>query len=270
MTTDSDDTFKELRVDLEQEGQDLEWMLSRPRIDETGQRPQPETSLIFSTLNRTEFLLDIVPHCLKASSVTFQAGFVCQLSSYSLPVDVFQLEKVILAYYKLSIIQLHQHLWSMYLQSGSGELERSHPFRRQHDATQLHYWPVHFLPLTIARAYTKRFYYPSMKHEQHLESVKQYLSNLEEQRYECLTQYDAIQTTLQRQTPDLIHHAENYVRQHALSSVNIYFETMIGLLKYDYLNRFIQLRWMKEKPTQEQVRTSRVDRFRATFCVHLR
>lgn len=109
-----------------------------------------------------------------------------------------------------------------------------------------------------------------MKHEQHLESVKQYLSNLEEQRYECLTQYDAIQTTLQRQTPDLIHHAENYVRQHALSSVNIYFETMIGLLKYDYLNRFIQLRWMKEKPTQEQVRTSRVDRFRATFCVHLR
>ena len=271
VTTDSDDTFRELRVDLEQEGHDLEWMLSHPRIDETSQRPQPERSSIHSTLNRTEFLLDIVPHCLKASSVTFQTGFVCQRSRDSVPVDIFALETLILAYYKLSIIERHQQLWSVYLDSGSGELERSHPFRRQHDATQLHYWPVHFLSLTIARAYTKRFHYPSMKHEQHLESVKQYLSHLEEQRYASLMQYDAIQATCQRQTPGVIVHAENYVRQHALPSVNIYFETMIGLLKYDYIDRFIQLRWMKEKPTREQVRTSHIDQFRTNIhFVHCR
>ena len=107
-----------------------------------------------------------------------------------------------------------------------------------------------------------------MKDEQHLESVKQYLSHLEEQRYASLMQYDAIQATCQRQTPDGIVRAENYVRQHALASVNIYFETMIGLLKYDYIDRFIQLRWMKEKPTQEQVRTSHVDRSRTNEYSH--
>lgn len=267
VSTDWEDTFRELRLDLEQEGHDLEWMLSHPRIDEkTSQRPPPaERSFIHSTLNRTEFLLDIVPHCLKASSVPFQTGFVCQRSQDAVPVDLFAWEKWMLAYYKCSIIERHQQLWSVYLDSGSGELERSHPFRRQHDATQSHYWPVHFLSLTIARAYTKRFHYPSMKHDQHLESVKQYLSHLEEQRYTSLMHYDAIQATCRRQTPDLIIHAENYVRQHALTSVNIYFETMIGLLKYDYIDRFIQLRWMKEKPTQAQVRSSHADRFRTNI-----
>ena len=108
-----------------------------------------------------------------------------------------------------------------------------------------------------------------MKHEQHLESVKQYLSHLEEQRYSSLMQYDTIQATCQRQTPDVIVHAENYVRQHALASANIYFETIIGLLKYDYIGRFIQLRWMKEKPTQEQVRTSHFARlFTSSIAGH--
>ena len=216
-------------------------------------------------VNRTEFLLDVIPHCLKASSSTFQEGFASQLNNFVAPLIPFQVEQLVLVYYKISIHQLHQQLWSVYLQSGEGQLEGSHLCRRPCDTLELHYWPAYFLSLTIARAYTTMFYRESMNYDQHLDSVKRYLSRLEEQRYGLLVQYDMVKEGMRHYTPDMNHQLENYVRQYALSSVNIYFETVISLLKHDYMDRFIQMQLMKDKPTQEQVCTTDKDRSRSGF-----
>ena len=92
-----------------------------------------------------------------------------------------------------------------------------------------------------------------MEYERHVELVKRYLVHLDEQHHQCLNQFETLKSEMPLFTPALAYQIEELVRKHALPTVNIYFDTIIALLKYDYLDRFMQLQYVRQKPTQEQV-----------------
>jgi hypothetical protein len=222
--------------------------MSNPTLEDISEKPRPQqlsrTVLFVSGKaadNNVEFLLDKEPYCLLTSSSTFKFAFFRELLDYAKPFDPFDLEELTMLSYQMSIINLHKQLWTTYLHSGTGQLENSHPSRRQDEKTELHYWPTFLHSFTVARAYAKRISGGAMDHEMHVASVKDYLSYLEEQLHEYATQYDAMKNKVPWYTPVLTYRIDECVRKHALSAVNIYFDVIIALMKHDYMNRFMQL-----------------------------
>ena len=203
--------------------------------------------------NNAEFLLDKEPYCLLAQSLTFKFTFFRELTLYAKPFHPFELEELTMLSYKMSIISLHKQLWTTYLQSGTGQLEKSHPARRQDEKTELHYWPTYLHSFTVARAFIKRMTDDAMDHEMRVVFVKEYLSYLEEQLHKYSTEYDAMKNTMPLYTPVLTYRIDECVRKHALSAVNIYFDVLIALMKHDYIDRFMQLQYWQQKPMQEQI-----------------
>ena len=92
-----------------------------------------------------------------------------------------------------------------------------------------------------------------MEYERHVESVKRYLAHLDQQHHQYLTQFDALKSGMPLFTPALAYLIEELVRKQALPAVSVYFDTVITLIKYDYIDRFMQLQYVRQKPTQEQV-----------------
>lgn len=203
--------------------------------------------------NVTEFLLEKRPCCLLSYTSTFKFVFFRELTHYASPFDALELEQLTLLSLKMSIISLHKQLWTAYLQSGTGQLEKSHLSRRQDEETQLHYWPTYLHSFTVARAFAKIIKGDPMEYERHVESVKKYLAHLDEQHHQYLTQFDALKSEMPLFTPALAYLIEELVRKHALPAVNVYFDTIITLIKHDYIDRFMQLQYVRQKPTQEQV-----------------
>ena len=250
-----------LRSDLEKEGQDLEWTMLNPTLEDMIHKPprqQIRLNVVFVSEkvndNKTEFLLDTIPYCLLSCSSTFRFAFFCQLTHYVAPLNPLELEELTILSYKMSIINLHKQLWSTYLQSGTGQMKKSHPSRQpEEDGTTLYYWPAYLHSFTVARAYSKTMNDEPMDHDKHIESVQLYLSHLEEQFHDYLTQFDTIKNEMLYYTPALTYQIEQLIRKHALSSVNIYFDAITTLLKHDYADRFMQLQYLQQKPTPEQV-----------------
>ena len=234
--------------------------MSNPTLEEIKEKPRPQQllrSVIFvpgkTDDNNAEFLLDKEPYCLLAQSLTFKVTFFRELTFYAKPFHPFDLEELTMLSYKMSIISLHKQLWTLYLQSGTGQLEKSHPVRRQDEKTELHYWPTYLHSFTVARAFAKTMTGDTMDHEMHVLCVKEYLSYLEEQLHKYSTEYDAMKNTMPLYTPVLTYRIDECVRKHALSAVNIYFDVLIILMKHDYMDRFMQLQYWQQKPMQEQV-----------------
>ena len=219
---------------------------------------RPNTIFVPETVNNddnniTEFLLDKKPCCLLSYTSTFRCAFFRELTHYASPFDPLELEQLTLLSYQMSIISLHKQLWTTYLQSGTGQLEKSHPSRRQDEETELHYWPTYLRSFTLARAFAKIIEGDTMEYERHVESVKRYLAHLDQQHHQYLTQFDALKSGMPLFTPALAYLIEELVRKQALPAVNVYFDTVITLIKYDYIDRFMQLQYVRQKPTQEQV-----------------
>lgn len=260
MATDFDDVFQSLRADLEAEGQDLEWSMANPTLEDIRAKPRPQQisrCVLFVSdkveSKTVEFLLDKEPYFLLTSSPTFRFAFFRELLDYVHPFDPFELEELTMLSYQMSILHLHKQLWTTYLQSGTGELERSHPSRRHDEKTELHHWPTYLHSFTIARAYVKRMTSEAMDHEMRIVSVKEYLSYLEEQLHDYATQYEAMKNNMPLYTPTLTYRIDECVRKHALSAVHIYFDVIIALMKHDYMDRFMQLQYWQLKPIPEQI-----------------
>ena len=239
--------------------------MSNPTLEDIRGKPRPHQlrpSVIYACEkaadSNTEFLLEQQPYCLLSSSTTFRFTFFRELTHYASPFDPLELEQLTLLSYKMSIISLHQQLWSIYLQSGTGQLEKSHPSRRHDDTTDLHYWPTYLHSFTLARAFAKTIDGDTMDYETHVELVKKYLSHLEEQHHLYLTQFDAVTSEMPLYTPALGYQIEECVRKHALTTVNIYFDMVTTLLKHDYMDRFMQLQCLGQEIHQEQVYSFRV------------
>ena len=234
--------------------------MSNPTLEEIREKPRPQQlrrSVLFVSgkVNDSdvEFLLDKQPYCLLVSSSTFKFAFIRELTFYASAFDPLALEQLTMLSYKMSILIIHKQLWTTYLLSGTGQLEKSHPARQQDEKTELHYWPTYLHSFTMARAFAKRMTADSMDYEMRATSVKGYLAYWEEQLHEYSTQYDAMKNTMPLYTPVLTDRIEECVRKHALSAVHIYFDAIITLMKHDCTHRFMQLQYLQEKPTQEQI-----------------
>lgn len=92
-----------------------------------------------------------------------------------------------------------------------------------------------------------------MDHEIRVASVKEYLSYLDEKLHEYSTEYDAMKNSILLYTSVLTYRIEEYARKHVLSAVNIYFDVLIALMRHDYMDRFVQLKYGQLKPMQEQI-----------------
>lgn len=262
-TTDFDDTFREFRVNLEYEGEDLERSLFNPKIGEQegSIREQPQAhacrvlfGVDYSDQTDKEFLLAKAPCCLLTSNSSFRTALFSELPHVSNP-DV--LEQLIVFNYRMSIIDHHKRLWETYLKSGTGQLQTIGPSGQNDPTTTLYYWPPmisHFKRTKEAIEITSDDH---MDHERRTDLVKQYLAQLDARHNHYRVQFDAIKSDLSSSSDVLLPDIELFIRKQAPLTVRIYFEAVLSLMKHDYVDRLLQYRYGQQKPTEQQIRLAK-------------
>ena len=250
---DDDDVFRDLRADLEAEGHDLDGSMTHPTLEDKQLRRRVLFMPEKADDTNAEFLLDKEPYCLLASSSTFKITFFRELTHSTSPVDALKLEELTLLGYRMSILNLHQQLWTTYLQCGTGQLNNSSPSRQSEENMELHYWPTYLLSFAVGRALAKRMPRNCMDHEIRIASVQAYLVYLDDNIREYATRYERVKNEIPMYTSTWTDRIEECVRTRALSAVHIYFDVLIAFMKHDYMDRFLQRQYWQQKPMEEQV-----------------
>lgn len=263
--TDYIDTFKDLRMNLEEEGRDLEWTIIHLRNDgilscqtETERTLDYDVGINLRRFidqdNISEFLLEQVPYRLSQQSMIFKLFFFEKLQNSNNPIDSNQLEQLIMINYQISIIRLHQQLWQTYIDSGTGQIVKYYPENASSVYTKsIHYWPIYLLSMTVARGFTRKIQYDNLNHQTQVAIIKQYLSYLQVRSNEYVEQLNRMKTDLINYTDELNHQILQFIRQEVLIPVNLYFESLIILIQHDYNDRLMQLHFHQSKSNQSQV-----------------
>lgn len=260
-----DDTFEELRADLEMEGRDLEWTITDPKYEDCEHQLAVLEQHLHSDIHLTsgridpddanEFLLERIPYCLTQKSTLFHVAFFGQLRHYVTPLNPFDLEQLTVLNYKMSILHLHQKLWKTYLDAGTGRLRPIKLNDTQQTAQQLvHYWPKYLLTTSIARGFARKCLSTDMNHDEHIQNVKDYLDYLENQSKKYMEEFDRVKTDMLHYTKELDYQIETFVRKEVLIPVRLYFESWITLIEHDYDDRQLHSDYLALQPSQEHVR----------------
>ena len=264
-----DDLFQEFRLDLEREGQDLEKSLFTTEMNDTEDRidvharsirDQPQRracrvlfGIDYSDYMDKEFLLEKIPDCLLSSSASFRTAFFGQLQPYQHALNPVVLEQLTILTYRMSIINFHRQLWDMYVKSGTGQIEIIDPALQNEGSAVLHYWPPLVSPFLRTKASIQITSNDDLDHGRRTDLVKRYLAQLDDRTKQYQVQFEAIKNEMPHYSEGLLHNIERFVRKQTLSTVKTYFETVIALIKHDYMDRLLQLRFRQEKPNEKQV-----------------
>ena len=200
-----------------------------------------------------EFLLEEIPDCLLSSSASFRTAFFGQLQPYQHALNPVVLEQLTVINYRLSIINFHKQLWDMYLKSGTGQIEIFDPSRQNEGSAVLHYWPSLISPFMRTKASIQITSTDELDQGRRAALVKRYLVQLDDRTKQYQVQFEAIKNEMPHYSEGLLHNIERFVRKQTLSTVKTYFETVIALIKHDYMDRLLQLRFREQKPNEKQV-----------------
>jgi hypothetical protein len=236
----------------------LEQNLFNPEIGvlERNTRDQPQRracrvlfGIDYSDQTDKEFLLDKIPGCLLSSSASFRAAFFGQLQHEQHAFNPVVVEQLTVLHYRMSIVDFHKRLWDTYLKSGTGQMENIDPSQQNDGYATLYYWPPMISPLMRTKASIEI----TSNHDGRTDCFKQYLAQLDHRTGQYRAQLDAIKTDIPSSSEEFFHEIELFVHQQTLLIVKIYFEAVISLMKYDYVDRLLQLQYAKQQPTEKQV-----------------
>ena len=200
-----------------------------------------------------EFLLEKIPDCLLSSNASFRTAFFGELQPYQHALNPVVLEQLTVINYRISIINFHKQLWDMYLKSGTGQIEIIDPSRQNEGSTVLHYWPPLISPFMRTKASIQITSNDELDHGRRAALVKRYLAQFDDRTKQYQVQFEAIKKEMPHYSEGLLHNIERFVRKQTLSTVKTYFETVIALIKHDYMDRLLQLRFREQKPNEKQV-----------------
>jgi hypothetical protein len=200
-----------------------------------------------------EFLLEKIPDCLLSSSASFRTAFFGQLQPYEHALNPVVLEQLTVLVYRMSIINFHQQLWDMYLKSGTGQIEIVDPALENDGRVVLRYWPPLISPFLRTKASIQITSNDELDRAKRADLVKQYLAQLDNRTKQYQVQFEAIKNEMPHYSDGLLQNIQRFVRKQTLSMVKTYFETVIALIKQDYMDRLLQLRFRQEKPNEKQV-----------------
>jgi hypothetical protein len=200
-----------------------------------------------------EFLLDKIPDCLLSSSASFRTAFFGQLQPYQHALNPVVLEQLTILTYRMSIINFHQQLWDMYLKSGTGQIEIVDPALENDGRVVLRYWPPLISPFLRTKGPIQITSNDELDRAKRADLVKQYLAQLDNRTKQYQVQFEAIKNEMPHYSDGLLQNIQRFVRKQTLTMVKTYFETVIALIKHDYVDRLLQLRFRQEKPNEKQV-----------------
>ena len=219
----------------------------------------------YSEYTDKEFLLDKIPDCLMASSASFRMAFSSHLKHDQHALNPVVLEKLTVLKYRMSIIDFHKQLWNAYLKSGTGQMETIDPSRQNDAKAALHYWPPVISPFMRTKTAIQKTSNYNLDHERRIDLVKRYLAQLDDRTNHYRVQFDAIKNDIASSSGTLLHEIEHFVHKETLSTVKIYFEAVMSLMKYDYVDRLLQLQYGQQKPNEQKVGSSIFSQL--TLCV---
>ena len=244
----------------------MEESLFHPKIDvlERNTRDQPQRracrvlfGIDYSDYMDKDFLLNKIPGCLLSSNASFRAAFFGQLQHEQHAFNPVVVEQLTVLHYRMSIVDFHKRLWDTYLKSGTGQMENIDPSQQNDGDATLYYWPPMISPLMRTNAAIQI----TSNHDGRTDSVKQYLAQLDHRTDQYRAQLDAIKTDMPSSSEELFHEIEHFVHEQTLLIVKIYFEAVISLMKYDYVDRLLQLQYGHQQPTEKQVAVSAFSQF---------
>lgn len=198
--------------------------------------------------------LENIPPCLTKENPSFR-HLLDQLSTTTTTVESTDtLRTVAVLIYKTMILSHYHRLWTVYLQSGSGELVNSS--EQQRIASQVFYsttlsiWPkqvresLHSLQLNSNKKEDNEIYFHFVI--EHLDALQQQLNE-----YEALIESKT--SRFPHYTLDMRNIIVSYIQQHLCSSLQMKIEHEIELTRFDYHIQALKLEYLRHNPNKYQV-----------------
>lgn len=250
-----DDTFHDLRLDLDTDAQDLNWTIENSSLIATIGTPTNRSEDPMAN-DDTLILLDRIPDFLLASSTLFRYAYFIWINKINSPVDPQRLEKLTILAYKMGMIHLRRELWQTYLQSGTGQIPMPEAAKKRQGQWNLHIWPIEFSRLIMIQQGSPVQRIEDINHDTHMHFVKQHLKYLDDKYRSYAAEFHTIRFSTQHYHEEINDTMEQFVQQQALKAAKLYFEARIHLLKANYIDRSYQYEYYRLKPTMEQVNLS--------------
>lgn len=244
-----DDTFEDLRVDLDTDAHDLNWTIMNSSLTPT--TPKDDTMATDDSL----ILLDRIPQFLLASSSLFRYAYFVWINKINSPVDAQRLEQLTILAYKIAMIHLRSELWQTYLQSGTGQIRVPEATRKRNPQLSLRIWPTELSRLIKIQNGSPVQNIEDIDHDTHIYFVKQHLKYLDDKARSYASEFHNIRMHTEHYHETINDAMEKFVQQQALIAAKLYFQARIHLLKANYIDRFYQYEYYRLKPTMEQVRS---------------
>ncbi|CAF4811077.1 unnamed protein product [Rotaria sp. Silwood1] len=179
-----------------------------------------------------------IPYYLSKESESFQK-MTGNLSSNEL---VEKLRQMAIVIHELFMIDLQKSLWTIYLKSGTGQLQLN-----QMDHDQLshpHLWPIEVQKLMRQQSLD------STDMAACLTYVTQHLDELDDKMKQCQTKYNMMKNQYFNYVPKI----QTFVHQQ-LESARLATEQQIAIVHYNYNDHLFELKFMAYNPTPQQKQT---------------
>jgi hypothetical protein len=214
------------------------------------------------------FFLEQLPDVVFHTSSTFQVTFFTRLRHPTCPIDAIDLEQLTVLTYKLYVLKHYQQLWHHYWLSGTGYFRLSDDNEQStttmsdlahaNDDRSVSLWPseVH-RQMRTRRADSKtattvnetdprqhvllRTFTETRRHE------------FDDQIARYRSEYDTFTRRMKHWDDRLTNEIDQFVRTSAFDAMALYFEARIAMVRYTYVDYYLQWKYYQQKPTDEQV-----------------
>jgi hypothetical protein len=207
---------------------------------------------------------DKIPNYLSVSHRNFQQLMQSILSTTANSFNIEDLQEIALLIRKIAMIDLQKSLWTSYLRSGTGKLEKDRPSTANHYVSV---WPLEvkksimmkekntmseMTPININQidnnACLNHVYQTLLRF---VDSRIEYQNKLDEKKYHLKNFFTS-------KMEDAI---VQFIEQQEMVFIRLEIESKIAIVEYDYKDRWIEFEYNQLEPNQYQVRFSEIQSF---------
>lgn len=156
--------------------------------------------------------------------------------------------------HQIESIKLNQLLWTIYLQSGTGELKLKRPMTGRNADLKIFFWPDEVKQNMIACGHIQATDSNPIDHESYIDYVNKVLENFQNQLLQYQSQIEQIK---QKLNPTLTIEIEQmivkFVQDYGISLLKIPIESLISTVEYDYKDRLLEYIFENENPNEFQI-----------------
>jgi hypothetical protein len=215
------------------------------------QQAQPST--VTKKMTTTEpTIKDKISLFSPAKEILFSQTMSLVLGTTTNSITIERLRQIADLIYELASIDLVKSLWTTYLHSGTGKLQIQDQLQFKIDGPSI--WPMDVKTTLIREDFTTTRNENELDHHTCLNFTYKYIRDLDASAEKCRTRLSDWKRHLEGFTNELETTIEQFVSEHCTTKIKLTVQAQIKTVEYEYIDRMIELEYLRMKPTEYQVK----------------